>query len=626
MKPWLARDVARIASVVLAMGCGAGPAPAPSAPASLPLGPATVAPPPPSAKQEAGPRAPDDLALLVRVNDPETLSREVVSILPPSAAAVVDPKQIASLLLGKRLGDVVDLTQPIDVASLGKEPSFVVSLAVKPEAEATTRDMAGDGLLLREEGGLVHIAKPPNGDGGGGPMGACAFTAAAGRASMRLVCATDEPTLEAAARYLTRTVAAEPFDADARLTLPGRTLREKRDTTTKAIGDAASARLGTALVERFIAEIDRFDADLRFAGARLELAFDLRLTGRESMLSQVLVPKSQPAPPPRAFYRLPVDSLVALHTTGAQPDDIAALRKALAENVESALVQDGYHVDRARALRERLEGLLLTGGPLVLGVGVAAGRDGAEKALATFENARVKSPDEAKAEVQLRAALVPWMMAEVEEPPERWTQGLRDLVRRAEEAERSRTPGTLASSPRDQDGDHVDIRVGALEPAWRLPKDSLHLEVLVAARTKGKRPTRKGHLFAVPKGSATWIGYSEDVPAITSRLRVAIDDSTEVGTLAKSPEAASLRTRSAHAAGTGSLAGLALLTATTVTYAELRSLVRTSSRLAGLASRGAETVTWTASSDPTPGAVHVALHVQVSRQTATDMTRLITGP
>jgi len=622
MKPSLARDVARVAAVAFSMACGGGPAPVPAAPASLPLGPATVAPAPAPPKAEAAPRAPEDLALLVRVNDPEQLAREILSVLPASAApaaSMLDPKQLVQVLLGKRLGELVDLTQPIDVASVGREPSFVVSLAVKPEAEARL----GDGLVLREEGGLLHVGKPDEGNDGRSPMSACAFTAASGHASTRLVCASDAATLESSARYLARTVASEPFDADARVTLPGRILRDKRDATTRALGDAASARLGTALVERFVDEIERVDADLRFAGARVELSFDLRLNGRESMLSRVLVPKSSPAPPPRAFYRLPSDSLLALHTTGALPDDIKALQTALAESVESALVQDGYQASAARAVRERTFGLLLSGGPLVFATGVASGREGADRAIAAFESAGSKTPAEAKAEAQLRSALVPWMIAEVEEPPALWTEGLRDLVRRTEEAERTRAAGSKASTPRDPDGNHVDLRIAKLDPAWRLPKDALHLEVLIAARTKGKRPTRRGHLFAVPKESATWLGYSEDAAAITSRLRTAIDSASEIGTLSKSAEAAALRTRPALAAGIGSVAGFGLLAAQRTTYEDLRGLVRTSAHLNALGSRGSEMVIWTASADPSPGSVHVALRVQASRQTATDLVHLM---
>ena len=477
-------------------------------------------------------------------NDPEQLMHEVVVILPPNAAAaasVLDPVQLASMLLGRRLGTVIDLAQPIDVVSIGtkSEPTFVVSMAVKPDAESTL----GEGLVLREEGGLVHIAKPDDSHADAGRMSACAFTAAAGRATTRLVCASDEASLTASAAYLARNVAAEPLDADARLSLPGKILREKRDGTTKAIGDAASARLGAALVERFIDEIDRVDADVRVLGSGIEIGLDLRLSGRESILARAVVPRTKPAPPPAAFYRLPADAIVSLYTTGALAEDLAPLRKVLADDLERTLVQDGHLPDKTHALRERIESLVLTGGPLVFAAGIAGGRDGAEKALAAIDGAR--AADEARVLGQARSALLPWMMFEVDEPGEKWTQGLRDIVKRGEDVDKTRKPGSKSTTPVDPDGDHVDVKVGALDPALKLPKDTLHLEVLLTPRTKGKRPTRKGHLFVVPRGAATWLGYSEDAAAVASRLRLAIDDTSEAGTLARSTAAATLRARPA---------------------------------------------------------------------------------
>lgn len=398
------------------------------------------------------------------------------------------------------------------------------------------------------------------------------------------------------------------------MTLPGRLLRERRDSTAKAIGDAASARLGHELVARFLAEVERIDGDLRFTGAGVEIGLDLRLSARTSMLSRVLVPASKPAPPPPAFYRLPADAIVALHTTGALPEDLAPLRKALADNIEGALVQDGYQADKTHALRERIEGLLFTGGPLVVGVGVAGGREGAEKALAALDDAR----DAKRAESQARGALMPWLMLQVDEPAEKWTQGLRDIVRRADEADKTRKPGSKSTVPHAPDGDHVDVRVGTLDPGLRLPHDALHLEVLLTPYAKAARPTRKAHLFVVPKGGATWIGYCEDGAAIASRLRVALDDATEIGTLSKSTEAVSLRKRSALGAGIVALGTVAYLAAPARTLADLREAARAMSGAASRGAAGTETVTWTLTADTTPGAVRVSLLGLTTRQTAAD--------
>jgi hypothetical protein len=631
MKPSTARALA-VCALLSCSSCGPGPAPDRGPAAPLAIGVAAPSRPAPATRPEAGPRAPDDLALLVRVADPEALAREVISILPAGAApaaASLDPAQLLMLLLGKRLGSVVDLSQSIDIASVGKgDPSFVVSMAVKQEAEAKL----AEGLVLREEGGLLHIGKLDD-SMLPGKMSACAFTAAVGRATTRLVCASDEASLTATAPYLARNVAGEPLDADARVSVPGKILREHRDSTAKAIGDAASAKLGNDLVERFLDEIERIDGDLRFAGPGIEIGLDLRLAARNSMLARVLVPASKPAVPPPSFFRLPADSILALHTTGALPEDIAPLRKALADNIEGTLVQDGYQAEKTRALRERIEGLLLTGGPLVVAAGVAGGREGADRALAALETARAapgpirssgtRVPQEARAESQARSALMPWMMLEVEEPAEKWTQGLRDIVRRAEDADKTRKPGSKSTVPHDPDGDHVDVRVGALDPSFKLPKDSLHLEVLMEPYTKGARPTRKAHVFVVPKGGATWIGYCEDSSAIASRLRIALDDSIEVGTLARSTDAVSLRKRAALGAGIVALGGLGYLTAKTTTLADLRTAASTASRNASRGALGSETVTWTLTGDTTPGSVRVSLLGQTTRQTAADALRLL---
>ena len=214
-------------------------------------------------------------------------------------------------------------------------------------------------------------------------------------------------------------------------------------------------------------------------------------------------------------------------------------------------------------------------------------------------------------------------MIEVEEPAEKWTTGLREIVRRGQEADKTRRPGSKSSSPRDPDGDHVDMRVGTLDPSLKLPKDALHVEVLIAPRTKGQRPTRTAHLFVVPKGSGTWLGYSEDVGAIAARLRLAIDDATEAGTLSRSEEAGSLRARPSLGAGLFSLAGIGHLATATTTADDLRRAAKNAAHAASLGARGNPSLTWTATADPTPGSVRFSLGTEMTRQTAADVLRML---
>lgn len=560
------------------------------------------------------------MTLLVRVSDPEQMMQQVMSILPPSAAATAtafDPAQIAALLLGPRLARVVDLAQPMDVVSLGStsESTFAVSMAVKLDAEPRL----GEGLALREEGGLTHIGKPDESRADMGRMSACAFTAAAGRATTRLVCASDEASLVASAAYLAKNVAADPLDVDARLSLPGKILREKSGGTSKTIGDATSAKLGADLVERFFGEVDRMDADVRFQNFGVEIGLDLRLSGRESVLSRALVLRSKPAPPPPAFYRLPSDAVVSLYTTGALGEDIAPLRRLLTDDLERTMVEDGHLADKTHALRERVDALFLTGGPYVFAAGIAGGRDGAEKALAAIDGAR--PAEETRVVGQARSTLLPWMMFEVDEPGEKWTQGLRDLVKRGEDLDKTRAPGSKPSTPVDPDGDHVDVKIAALDPALKLPKDTLHLEVLITPRTKGKRPARKAHVFAVPRGASAWLGYSEDAAAVASRLRLALDDGSEAGTLARSADAATLRARAAIGAGLVSPSALPYLIAKTTTADDVRALAKKAGHASGGLPRGPDAVAWSLGADARPGSVSVSLRAQITRSTAVDVLR-----
>jgi hypothetical protein len=214
-------------------------------------------------------------------------------------------------------------------------------------------------------------------------------------------------------------------------------------------------------------------------------------------------------------------------------------------------------------------------------------------------------------------------MLQLDEPGEKWTQGLRDVVKRGEDVDKTRTPGSKSSTPVDPDGDHVDVKVGAIDPALRLPKDTLHLEVLLTPRTKGKRPNRKGHLFVVPKGATTWLGYSEDVAAIASRLRLSIDDTSEAGTLARSADAAALRSRAALGAGLVSPSAVAYLGARTSTAEGLRAAAKTATRASGPGPRGPETIPWTLAGDTARGAVHVAVGAQVTRATTVDLLRIL---
>ena len=212
-------------------------------------------------------------------------------------------------------------------------------------------------------------------------------------------------------------------------------------------------------------------------------------------------------------------------------------------------------------------------------------------------------------------------MFEVDEPGEKWTQGLRDIVKRGEDVDKTRKPGSKSSTPVDPDGDHVDVKVGDARPGTQAAEGHVASRGAYHSANEGKAPDRKGHLFVVPRGAATWLGYSEDAAAVASRLRLAIDDASEAGTLARSTDAATLRARPAVGAGLVSPSALPYLGASTTTTADLHSAAKSAARAFGALPRGPDAIAWSLGGDATPGSVHVSLRAEITRPTAVDVLR-----
>lgn len=617
--------------LILLVGVGAGCGPSPGAnraAANLPIPPMNAAPPPVVVeKPEPPPPAPKDLELSARITEPTRFFREVVAHLPAGIGAnIPNAEQVLELGLGSKLADTVDLTAPVDVASVSAGSSAIfVSFGVKADVEGRIADR----VPVEERRGLLFVKKDDNGGGGGGMMtrsGTCAFVPPQHAAALRLVCASEHGSFEETARWLAHRSGVESVDSDVRVTIPGRAIREGKNGRSQPLVDQAS-KLGTKVVEDFVAEIAAIQLDVRLGATTTDLTGTLRLTQRRSMLANALVTKTTASPPSPAFFRLPVDSLFALHTTGADAVDLSPLRRTIYGLLEQSLVEDGYLPEKVGAIRTHLESVLLTGGPLVVGAGIAGGLDRAERALAALDAASGTN-GVAAAEASARAALVPWVMFEVEQNPAVVVLSMKGIVKGADEADKTRKPGsaTASQAKKDPDGDHVDVRATALDPALKLPVGTLALEVVVAPRTKGKHPVRRGKLFVVPKGNATWIGYSEDAQAIATRLRTAIDDTTEAGTLARSKDATDLKSKSGVLTAMTSMSGLAMLAADRGTRDDLLADARVSARLTALPSKGSNVFTVVGTTEiasPASGPASLVLTARAPRGVLTDVATIL---
>jgi hypothetical protein len=134
------------------------------------------------------------------------------------------------------------------------------------------------------------------------------------------------------------------------------------------------------------------------------------------------------------------------------------------------------------------------------------------------------------------------------------------------------------------------MRVAALPGGVTLPKDTVHLEVTipredleepmtappssrplpkrgappVAAPPKMKKVARKPivfHLFAVPDGGATWLGFGLDAKLIAQKAAASLASAPDTNTLGKTQGTEALREGKLNTGGIATLRGVMVLAA-----------------------------------------------------------------
>lgn len=595
---------AALLPIALLTACAGAPAPQRAPVAPLPAAPRpAVAAPAAAAAQPA--TAPAELAFVLRIAHPKRTWDNVAQLLPSSAFVFTmgstDPTKVLAQAVGPDLADIVDLDRPLDVAFLGNMGDHAVaSLSV---AEQDVPRLADRFVLkeLKEHPGLLRVERARDAEPDEeAPPWACAFDPGERRDGARLLCGTDVEDIETAAAYLVQVVAREPLDADARIELSERTLRQAVEEASGADDadedDGRAGALGQELAAGFLRDIERLNVDLTWGRADVEVGLTLRFASRRSPLTLAFAPAAaQDAAPPPAFFRLPADTAVAFHTQGASRAELTPLREAVFKALRDDMIDDGYDETRLDQVLDRLETLALTGGPFVFGAG--ANGAAAEKAIAAYQ--RDKGAQRARKAARL--ALQGWMLASVEEPAPTWIASVKELLLRGDELDKlkrsapkdgntAQAAGKPGGAPKggarkdDEDKQHTTHAI-VRAPA-SLPAGTLHVELRSKPLTKDAPPAHTTHLYVVPAGQRTWFGISEDDAALVDRLRVAVDPGRDEGTLGAAPDIDVLRRRGTLAGGLFSLAGLTLLVANGDTPEALDKVARDLAALAALPARG----------------------------------------
>jgi hypothetical protein len=233
--------------------------------------------------------------------------------------------------------------------------------------------------------------------------------------------------------------------------------------------------------------------------------------------------------------------------------------------------EGGYAPADVEASQAVLGRLFLTGGPWVFASGHRT--DKARVALDAYVDRGVSSE---QARSVARAALQGWALAEVDEPPAKWIDGVKELIRL--DGIRPTTAPTKQGPP---DPEHTTLSLAPVDKAFHLPAETMDLKASVTpARDWVEAQKKSGgkavpaiphttHVFVVPDGNRTWFAIAEDPALAAAKVRVALRGSA-AETIRSRGELDMLRAAPAGAAGFIALDELQMLISGSTSDEDLR--------------------------------------------------------
>ncbi len=544
-------------------GCGGAPPPeAPPAPVAKPANPAT--PVDLSAVPE-----PRSLVLQARISRPDVSVVSVAALIGTTAPP--SPTLIGEALTDVEVGDVLDLSQPVDVAvtfegTARPDITWAVSAALTP-GEPTLAKLREHFTMTTGQGGVsrLEIKKSEEVD----TERRCALFPAFGPAALRIVCSDSERGIRDLGPYLARTRPRVPAGKDFELEARGAPMREFLTQGRQMLPAFASSLLGgkqrgvpglsTVLKELATDAIDlgidvdrlTFDATLADAGAEANLR--LALGGSASTIGRFMTAHPEKAgPPPDTFFRLPGDSESAFFGRGWNENELARPKEVLFQFTRTLLDKAGMTTADAEALERAASGYLELG---TNGWVSASGSDWAQSTAAVkkLTDAKRAGKNEAILDAERGALekLAGWSLWGVESPMAKVQASVKDVVATfnrpaLQKALKSQLPeGAPAPT----------LKLVPVPAALKLPKDSMHVELTVtrvvdesslgggaptaagaAASGKIAAPTSKPklkfakpvkiHGFVAADGARTWLAWGVDEAQVAMRLRAAVPPAT----------------------------------------------------------------------------------------------------
>lgn len=559
---WLVLGAFALGPLGAAAGCAHAERPlAAPAPVAAAQRPASSSPVAPAFDVAAVPRPPG-LTVSVRIAHPEESRKALAALLGDAfpASRAVTARALAQFALGDALTDVLDLSQPVDVAMevVGTRPAGVALSAAITRIDQARKDLAEDFRIDAEPGGVLALSPLPSA-GKASLSSHCALRPAFGPAPYRLVCATDAAFLASAGPYLARTVTRQEIRADAHAVLdmkgvaPGIAAlgEDGKGEGPRADGE----RVGRALVIQPLTEISTvtLDADVNARAGDATLSVDLKSADSPLLKIGVALAR-EPAPVPDVFWRLPADADFAVASRGVAASDYGELRTIVSDGIRRSA---GAHMTPAAEARfmRLFDETFFTGGPFLVahGFDAEAARVAIGLAAPAGEAAKAAEAD----------ALAPWVLLEVDEPSTRWTHVIAELGAIAKmDAPTSRERNGAASAPQTR----TRFDVPPLPAAADLPAGSLHFTIEerpLHGAGKHARPEESApypttaHVLIVPDAGRTWMAIGRVERVLLAKLHGILGRGVKVSTLGERPGIDLLREVRGNLAGFVTVAAFA---------------------------------------------------------------------
>jgi hypothetical protein len=581
-----------LVALSLLSACGSPP---PPEPASAPLAKPAAEPP---VDLSPAPEPPG-LVVIGRVTKPDAIVAAASSWtkLPLPAG-----RELVRSVADDAIADVVDTAQPVDfaaTAALGRRGADVTgafSIGVRSFEQARAKLAQGHKATPGPNGSVKFSGIKRGTDEDDDDAFGCVLARAPNGA--RLVCG-EGPGTETLTPYLTRTLTREQWPTDIHIELrpePVRgaleelrgslpvLLRSLAGTQSPAVRELVDAGAGEAL--DFVTDLQRLSIDATIADSGIVAKTRVDFQGTKSTVARIMTSSDRAGPPPASFGHLPAETDLAFFGRGSDPKLFDRPRELLGKVMLEGATGAGMPEPESKAARDIVDRLLtlVSNGEGVYGKGFDSAA--LDKALAA--RSAVKEGDalaESNASRAVVEQVVGWHLYRTSEPIARVAPILKDLSglwNRPAFAKWAKSKSTELPS----------MRIAPAIAGTTLPKDALHLEIsvplvplelppppnarLAKPKTIARKPTIV-HLYAIPDGAGTWLGFGMDGKLVLQRALASLATAPDTNTLATVAGREALNDGKVTSAGFATVRAFAVLAAASdhrgpTPYAALASL------------------------------------------------------